>query len=225
MGTYLRLKVMEKVPIGIFRNLIGDSNLTILKLFGRKSEDKDVALAAAVTAISSGISEEVFFRGFCYTVIANAFGDMKALIASSSIFALAHFAVFRSNPVAEFFYGMLLALLFTTSGYNLFVPIVAHSLHNFFHLFVTWKYNSSTLCERVITAKTANLSNEVSKDPLLFQSTSRTVSTSHLWHTYLLQQYLSHLTMCLKQVFDYFDVNGDGLIDEEDLARGIYNLK
>ena len=179
VGSYLRLKIMEKMPISFLHTSTKASNLAILRLFGRKSPNYIVALGTALVAFGGGISEEIFFRGFCYTVIANAFGDMKALLASSLIFAAAHFFVFKTNVITEFFYGIVLALLFTTRGYNLFVPMVAHVLHDFFFMFVTWKYNSRKLRECAIAAKTEELSRQVTNDPFLFQSTSRTVRVLH----------------------------------------------
>ena len=175
VGSYLRLMIMENMPPDYMRPSTRAANLAILRLFGRKTPDRMVAMSTSVVAFGSGISEEIFFRGFCYTVIAKAFGDMKALLASSLIFATAHYFVFKTNLVTEFIYGILLALLFTTSGYNLCVPIVAHVLHDFFFMFITWKHNARKLGEFAIAAKTDELSRQVSNDPSLFQATSRKV--------------------------------------------------
>lgn len=83
----------------------------------------DLLLLAAV----SGFCEEVFFRG----VLQPQFG----LVLTSVVFGFFHDPSFKhvSYSVVAFLYGLLLGWLYDYTG-SLWIPIMAHIVHNFISL-------------------------------------------------------------------------------------------
>lgn len=160
-----------------FQDASREAKYAILRLFGKKTSQREVALATAAISLGGGISEEIFFRGFLFSLMSKSFGEMEALIVSSFVFAVAHFPVFGTNMILEFLYGSLLALLFTTSGNNLLVPILVHTVYDFFSIFFTWKVNSTDLRERFFNEKTAELTKKSLEDPFLFREISQSVTS------------------------------------------------
>jgi len=78
----------------------------------------------ALLALASGVAEEAFFRG--------AMQPQLGLLATSAVFALAHFAPRRDLlPWTAFalLAGLVLGALFEATG-NLVAPVVAHALVN-----------------------------------------------------------------------------------------------
>ena len=95
----------------------------LARLLGRRSAAECMALALA-----SGIAEEAFFRG--------AMQPRLGLVATSLLFALAHFAPHRELlPWTAFSLaaGLALGALFDATG-NLVAPVVAHAVVNAINL-------------------------------------------------------------------------------------------
>lgn len=72
-------------------------------------------------------AEELFFRGFLYRAIRDRWGVLPGLIASSLIFAVAHFIPLLILPL--FMMGLLLAWLYERSR-SLWVSIAVHAGNN-----------------------------------------------------------------------------------------------
>jgi membrane protease YdiL (CAAX protease family) len=161
-----------------FQDASREARYVILRLFGVQTSQRKVALATVAISLGGGISEEIFFRGFLFSLMYKSLGGMGALIISSLAFAVARFPVFGTNVILEFLYGVILALVFTTSGNNSLVPIVLHTVYDFFSIFLTWKLNSADLRERFFNEKTAELTNESLEDPFLFKEISHSVTDS-----------------------------------------------
>jgi hypothetical protein len=95
----------------------------LARILGRRSVGE-----CAVLALASGVGEEAFFRG--------ALQPQLGLVATSLLFALAHFAPRRELlPWTGFSLaaGLALGWLFDATG-NLVAPIVAHALVNAINL-------------------------------------------------------------------------------------------
>jgi membrane protease YdiL (CAAX protease family) len=75
--------------------------------------------------------EEIIFRGFLMSELANVFGNSAGavilnLILSSVIFGLAHWYQGKSGTLSTAIVGVLMGLLFIWSRYNLWLPILTH---------------------------------------------------------------------------------------------------
>lgn len=94
------------------------------------AETDDPALKIAIgtaAVVVAPIVEEIFFRGYLYTV-AKRFSDrFFAAIISSLIFALMHGSIHAVIPL--FVLAMIMALLFEMTG-SLWAPIALHMLFN-----------------------------------------------------------------------------------------------
>ena len=86
---------------------------------------------AFLIALFSGISEEIFFRGFCYPIFNKRFGAAAAMILTSSFFALIHDSTFAFWPI--FVLGMALNLVYEKRG-SLVSNITIHITHNIIFL-------------------------------------------------------------------------------------------
>lgn len=83
-------------------------------------------VAAVILALGSGIGEEIFFRGYLQARI--------GLLASSTIFALAHVNYGSiSEVVVVFALSLALGAVYRASG-NLLAPIAGHATFNFVQL-------------------------------------------------------------------------------------------
>jgi len=91
--------------------------------------DSPMTYFAVLTSIIilGPISEEVYFRGFAYTVLKKRYGKSIGIILSSFLFAAVHFNLYWIIQI--FLIGVGLALLFESTG-SLISIVVAHSLIN-----------------------------------------------------------------------------------------------
>ena len=91
-----------------------------------------LVLAVLIAVVAAPITEEVIFRGILFRALAGKFGLWVGAVASSVVFALIHFEIFFSQPIALaglFTVGMLLALAYHLSG-SLLVPVLGHAVFN-----------------------------------------------------------------------------------------------
>ena len=79
------------------------------------------------------ISEEVYCRGFAYTIFKRRFGKIAGVILSSLLFAGLHFNALWFIQI--FIIGIGLALLFERTG-SLVSVIIAHSISNLLSMYV-----------------------------------------------------------------------------------------
>lgn len=96
--------------------------------------------------VSTGLFEEILCRGTIQNILIDRYGTSpagvwKAIVLSSGIFALIHFANLIEKPyyllgtITQVIYAFCLATLFGTIYYltkDLLVPIVLHAVFNFF---------------------------------------------------------------------------------------------
>lgn len=89
-------------------------------------------LALAAVFIVSSFGEEVIYRGFLMTRVAEMFGDGKsawraAVIVSAVVFGLIHFGWGLYGIVQTAFMGLALAISYLLVGRNLWVLVIAHA--------------------------------------------------------------------------------------------------
>lgn len=80
-----------------------------------------------LAVIVGPLFEEIFFRGFCYTVLKHKIGVRWAMIITSGFFALIHENTFAFWPI--FILGMILVYVYEKRG-SLLAPMVLHVTHN-----------------------------------------------------------------------------------------------
>jgi membrane protease YdiL (CAAX protease family) len=98
--------------------------------------------------------EEIIFRGYMMGEIARLIGTSKAALAvnvilSSVLFGLAHWYQGRSGALSTGIIGALLGILFITSGFNLWLPILTHGFIDTIGLFLVYLNADKFLKERV----------------------------------------------------------------------------
>lgn len=80
----------------------------------------------------AGCVEEVVFRGMLFNLYEKLLGDKNmALVLSSVVYGLAHYRKFDLCTVYESLHGAAFCLGYVHSGYNLAVPVVAHTTYEF----------------------------------------------------------------------------------------------
>ncbi len=78
-------------------------------------------------AVIAPVSEEVFFRGYCFPLFRVTWGPRRGSLLSALFFGAMHFDVWRLLPLAVA--GWILNLLYEKTG-SLWTPIVAHAIWN-----------------------------------------------------------------------------------------------
>ncbi len=92
-----------------------------------------------IFAVTSGVVEEVFFRGFLQQALSEvAFGsDLWGLLVATLVFGLIHVGPDRKKflpwTIMALVWGLLFGLLYWYTG-NILGPIIAHFTINFFNL-------------------------------------------------------------------------------------------
>lgn len=126
-----------------------DTSIFALRLLGRRSSPWTAMAVSLLISVAAGICEEVAFRGFVYNAIWQTSGETAALLLSSLAFGLAHFPVFGASTFLELLFGLVFAMSYKLSGFNLFVPIVVHVVYDFVVLFVTWLGSTAEFKRRI----------------------------------------------------------------------------
>lgn len=119
--------------------VISGCNLVVEKLFGEipihpyielfqptNSLTQQIVLMVSVIILAP-ISEEIFFRGFAYTVFKKRLGRKVAVVFSSLLFAIVHFNLWWIFQI--FLIGIVLAVLFDNSK-SIVATISAHLTFN-----------------------------------------------------------------------------------------------
>ena len=125
------------LPVIILAGFVVDF---ILRIFGIVPEQQDIinkilnedSLGVLTFMLFFGmlaapVIEEILFRGFLQSAARTAFGKLKAILISGSLFALIHLNVHVFLQI--FILGLLLAYLFEKTE-SLIAPITVHICHN-----------------------------------------------------------------------------------------------
>ncbi len=124
---YFGLAGLEALFSRLFPATFRASEALVRQAAARIPESAALALAAA-----SALGEEVFFRGFLFSLLARWLGPGLALVGSALVFAVFHPVPDRrawGYPVYVFFAGMAFALAFWLTG-SLLPGVLAHFLYN-----------------------------------------------------------------------------------------------
>jgi membrane protease YdiL (CAAX protease family) len=108
---------------GPMQRLMAAVDENIAPLFARSSPRDLVAIA-----LLAGLGEELIFRGFIQTGLADLVGTGPALLVTSILFGLLHW-VTRAYAALAALFGVYLGGLFLLTG-NLLAPIVTHALYD-----------------------------------------------------------------------------------------------
>ena len=104
----------------------------ILRNAGNWSLRTAIFVAVAIVA---PVVEEVFYRGYLYSVTKRYTDRFFAAVFSALVFSLIHPGVISYAPL--FAFGVLLALVYELSG-SLWIPIAIHSLFNIVNVVLTF---------------------------------------------------------------------------------------
>jgi membrane protease YdiL (CAAX protease family) len=114
--------------------------LVIEQLGALLAERSNVELA--LLAVVAGISEEVLFRGVVQVGLTRVLPVAGALLATSALFGLVHFAS-RAYALLAGVMGLYLGALFLLQG-TLLAPVITHALYDFVALvYVARRYRAS----------------------------------------------------------------------------------
>ncbi len=86
-----------------------------------------ITFSIVLAALIGPVFEEIFFRGFCYSILKKKFGVPLAMVLTASFFAFIHENTFAFWPI--FVLGLILAYTYEKRG-TLVAPIVLHMTHN-----------------------------------------------------------------------------------------------
>lgn len=125
----------------------------VISLFGRRRSSRDpeatnsstVMILSGLIALSTGISEEMVFRGYIPTAIESVSHSLPlALLGQAVLFALAHISPKSSPGENKVVGGLQLAnglwygLVYAASGGDIVPCIIAHALYDMHVLCETW---------------------------------------------------------------------------------------
>jgi len=93
--------------------------------------------------ISAGFGEEILFRGFLFRQFNIIFPEFKyktalIIILSAILFSLPHLYQGLSGLIMTFIFGLIFAIVYVKSNYNLWITIILHGLVD--TMFITLAY-------------------------------------------------------------------------------------
>lgn len=125
----------------------------VISLFGRRESELDLAAAkssqvmglSALIGISSGISEEMIFRGYIPAAIAAlTHSPLMALFGQAALFAVGHLSKDaqpgenKMNVSFQFLIGLWYGTVYLAAGGDILPCILAHALYDMHTLCETW---------------------------------------------------------------------------------------
>lgn len=115
---------------------------------------KNFLLVLITVWILVAFAEEIIFRGYVMGEIAESIGTSRValtvnLILSSILFGLAHWYQGKSGALSTGIIGAILGILFVSSGFNLWLPILTHGFIDTVGLFLLYINADKTLKGRV----------------------------------------------------------------------------
>ena len=190
--------IFDEIPWKPLRDIKEDTRFYALRLLGRNTSPLKAFATTVFMSSLAGICEELFFRGFLlqfFFLVLNAPAAI-ALLASSLAFGLSHNPRWGSSAAVETFLGLLFGISYIGSGFNIAVPILFHTLYDIGTLYTVWYTASRDLRYRLKRATESELINLNLDDASKFNA-------------------------LIRVTFDLLDTNGDELIDEVELDRGL----
>ncbi|HEX8173025.1 MAG TPA: type II CAAX endopeptidase family protein [Thermoanaerobaculia bacterium] len=107
--------------LNVFKSLVGNARL--------------LAILIALNLVLAAFGEEMVWRGYALTRVAEILGDNRlawvaSIVAVNTAFGLAHIYQGESGAVQAAVQGVLLGILYLATGRNLLAPIAAHFIAN-----------------------------------------------------------------------------------------------
>ena len=118
--------LIERLSYHLLQGYVGESQLQRALIEAAKSEE-GLAVMLLVGAILAPLGEEVYFRGYMLTALAERFGERAGIALSSAYFAAAHLDARAFLPI--FILGTILAYAYARTR-SLSLVIVAHMVIN-----------------------------------------------------------------------------------------------
>jgi len=124
--------VMSGIDLGITKLVGPSTSHPYLEMLDKAvSPSSRIAVLLSIVVLAP-ISEEIFFRGFVFTIFKRNYGRVAALIASATLFSIVHFDLL--SFVQIFVAGFGLAILFDWTR-SLVSPMLAHVTLNVFSVY------------------------------------------------------------------------------------------
>ena len=197
------------------------TNMAVLRMFGPTRKPIIAFLLSLLMAGLTGVVEEVTFRGQLVPVLAQRLGDGDIVIgaaASTLVFALLHtnpLGFFKSREAAldnlvllllQIVNGGTFCALYLATGYDLAVPIVAHTLYDLYIFYKTHLVEVAGQLEYAQREATSALPNP-----------TRDIETK--WRTKRGQEFVQEA----KQSFYLMDTNQDGVLSRKELRIALFS--
>jgi membrane protease YdiL (CAAX protease family) len=205
LGTYFGLIVsavgamLDRSSIKFFREVSRDSQAFSLFLLGRNTAFLKASLVAFLFSLSAGFAEEILFRGVLFQAVEQAFGLPLALLVSSIGFGLAHFPIFSANMLLEASIGLAFGIGYWYSGKNIVIPIAMHTVYDLVTILSSW-YVGMRALKHFINDEEARMLDLTSSAATPFDVQA-------------------------KAVFDFLDINKDGLLAPNEVDIGLRILR
>ena len=168
--------ILDTVSPIIYRN----TKTFSLRLLGYSTTPIIASFTAFVLSFCAGLSEEIFFRGFLFSVLQKYSNLWTAWLGSAIIFGLAHYPfILGPQAVFETFLGLYFAFVYWFSGYNLAIPILVHTIYDFVTLFGTWIFTAKQLQHNIAKATERTKLMPIN-EPELFKETCRLVRKCYI---------------------------------------------
>ncbi|KAJ1414035.1 hypothetical protein B484DRAFT_167357 [Ochromonadaceae sp. CCMP2298] len=189
--------VLDNLPYRPFQAIRRDTRILLLRLFGRTTPSWAVFATSVLLSGAAGFAEEFAFRGFFFNIVASSYGLTAGTLVSSLLFGLAHFPLFGVSTLVETLLGLVFALAYIASGFNIAVPIAIHTMYDLAVLFITWLSAKEDLAKRVKGAK------------------------ERLKADQLDENLPKEFAIIALGVFDTIDTDGDGFINEAEFTSAM----
>lgn len=181
-------------PIASLRQFFRERTFFVLRVLGLSSSPKTAALIATIISFGEAFADELFFRGFLFSMIHQQFGDDIALGISSLIYGLFHFPIFGSNIIIESFLGLLYGSSFLSANFNIVVPVIIHATYSLASMYVTWYFATQQIRREIIEAE---------------KLTTKSIDGA------------SKFESIANSIFNIIDLDKSGTIDKKELKLGL----
>lgn len=173
--------VFRDVKLTEIQQFFRERKFYVLKTLGLQRNISQAALIALIISLGESISDEVFFRGFCYSsihnqldsIFGNSFGDGLAIFLGALVSGLAHVPIFGSNFFIESFLSCIYGLSFLTSNFNLVVPVTIHAIYSLVSMYVTWNFSTLEISKRIQAAQ--KKTDDLNSVPDQFEALARAI--------------------------------------------------
>lgn len=126
---------LENIFTSIFRENISFS-AEFIEIAGKPGLYRFL-IAIVFICVLPAIFEEIFFRGLIQNSLSKKYGDIKALVIASIMFALVHITPSAIFPI--FLLSLMLGFVFIKTM-NLIYPIILHFMNNLICVLI-WRYD------------------------------------------------------------------------------------